>query len=150
MWRILIDIKSSSSRHQAMVSYKLSHLFHTRDGLVRYGLYRGWRSGKIPAPTLRAIIQTRVASAILRPSASISRDRCSGYPYLVCGYFSLTGRPDFNCGKAANSPFRLAILSPRNRATPIRSNSLFLISTPAFRQAFLTWPSTACSVSGMV
>jgi hypothetical protein len=58
MWRISIDIKSSSSRHQAMVTYKLSHFFHTRNGLVRYELYRGWRSGKIPAPTLRAMIQT--------------------------------------------------------------------------------------------
>src|SRR4051794_13696730 len=32
----------------------------------------------------------------------------------------------------------------------MRSNSLFLISNPAFRQAFLTWPSTSYSCSGMV
>src|SRR5450830_1856144 len=36
------------------------------------------------------------------------------------------------------------------RATPMRSSSLLRISKPAFRQAFLTWPSTAYSASGIV
>ena len=56
--------------------------------------------------------------------------------YLDLDYFSLPGRPDFNFGKVASAPFRLAILSPLIRVTPMRNNSLFLISTPAFRQAF--------------
>ena len=37
-----------------------------------------------------------------------------------------------------------------SRAIPIRMSSLFLISKPSFRQAFLTFASTAYSDSGMV
>src|SRR5476649_2849061 len=60
------------------------------------------------------------------------------------------GRPVFSCGKPASTFCRVARSIWLIRATPIRSNSLFLISKPAFRQAFLTWPSTAYSCSGMV
>src|SRR5471032_1566984 len=60
------------------------------------------------------------------------------------------GRPVFSCGSAASTFCSVARSIWLIRATPIRSNSLFLISKPAFRQAFLTWPSTAYSCSGMV
>src|SRR5471030_703494 len=60
------------------------------------------------------------------------------------------GRPVFNCGSAASTFCSVARSIWLISATPMRSNSLFLISKPAFRQAFLTWPSTAYSCSGMV
>src|SRR5471032_1521817 len=60
------------------------------------------------------------------------------------------GRPVFSCGSAASTFCSVARSIWLISATPMRSNSLFLISKPAFRQAFLTWPSTACSCSGMV
>src|SRR5471032_976350 len=60
------------------------------------------------------------------------------------------GRPVFSCGSAASTFCSVARSIWLISATPMRSNSLFLISKPAFRQAFLTWPSTAYSCSGMV
>src|SRR5476649_718135 len=60
------------------------------------------------------------------------------------------GRPVFSCGSAASTFCSVARSIWLISATPMRSNSLFLISKPAFRQDFLTWPSTAYSCSGMV
>src|SRR5471032_2740757 len=60
------------------------------------------------------------------------------------------GRPVFSCGSAASTFCSVARSIWLISATPMRSNSLFLISKPAFRQAFLTWPRTSYSASGMV
>src|SRR5450830_1507766 len=60
------------------------------------------------------------------------------------------GRPVFSCGRPASTFFSVARSICEISATPIRSNSLFLTSKPAFRAAFFTWPSTAYSASGMV
>src|SRR5471032_2424015 len=69
---------------------------------------------------------------------------------LSPGHQSFFGRPVFSCGKPASTFCRVARSIWLISATPMRSNSLFLISKPAFRQAFLTWPSTSYSASGMV
>src|SRR5471032_1832276 len=60
------------------------------------------------------------------------------------------GRPVFSCGSAASTFCSVARSIWLISATTMRSNSLFLISKPAFRQAFLTWPRTSYSASGMV
>src|SRR5690606_35207905 len=60
------------------------------------------------------------------------------------------GRPVFSCGRLSSTWRRVAMSRRPTSATPMRSNSLFLTSTPAFRQACLTAASTAYSSSGMV
>src|SRR5450830_1116326 len=60
------------------------------------------------------------------------------------------GRPTFNGVRPASSVFSLPVSRFLISDTPMRSRSLFLISKPALRQAFLTWLSTSYSVSGMV
>ena len=63
---------------------------------------------------------------------------------------SFRGRPGFSGAKAPSSCFTTASDSLRTNATPMRSSSLFLISNPAFKHAFLTSLSAAYSISGMV